>query len=457
MVGNRSRLLVVVGLVVAIVGAWPAVSRAATATAPATARASDEWPQYAGSADHVGVNALDPSFTRTSVTTMHTRWTGDIGGQATSSSPVVANGIVYVGSADGDLDAFNAAGCLDAFSDCEPLWTGHTRNGIYGAPAVDGNTVFVASADRHLYAFDARGCGNATTCAPVWRGWLGSAALTSIAIANGTVYVTNYGGKLLAFAASGCGETMCHPRWTGSGAGHSTSAAAVSGGFVYFGTYRGLHGHLYAFAAGGCAAVTCKPVWQASLSGVGFSSPTLARGNLYISSGTFDGGGVIAVFRASGCGAAECAESWHAVLGDDAPSAAPAVSGSTLLVAAQGSLDPNREGVVEAFPADGCGHRACTPTWTGGNFGAGSESAPVVTNGIVLIAKGPASGVPVDAGVYAFKASGCGAPNCDPIAFFQVGTAQDYLGSSIAVGEGLLFFASFDNNRNRSTLYVLEA
>jgi hypothetical protein len=65
--------------------------------------------------------------------------------------------------------------------------------------------------------------------------------------------------------------------------------------------------------------------------------------------------------------------------------------------------------------------------------------------------------VPVDAGVYAFKASGCGAPNCDPIAFFQVGTAQDYLGSSIAVGEGLLFFASFDNNRNRSTLYVLEA
>ena len=64
--------------------------------------------------------------------------------------------------------------------------------------------------------------------------------------------------------------------------------------------------------------------------------------------------------------------------------------------------------------------------------------------------------MPVDAGVYAFDTSGCGAPACDPISFSQVGTAQDYFASSIAVAEGLLFFASYDNSRSQSTLDALE-
>src|SRR5215470_16255715 len=100
MVGRRARVLVATGLVAVAVGALPAVSRAAPG--------SDEWTQFGGGADHVGVNPLDGSFTRTSVTSMHTRWTGDVGGQATSSSPVVANGTVFVGGTDGNLDAFNA-------------------------------------------------------------------------------------------------------------------------------------------------------------------------------------------------------------------------------------------------------------------------------------------------------------------------------------------------------------
>jgi outer membrane protein assembly factor BamB len=448
MAGNRLRVLVVVGLVTAMVGS-------ALATA-AGAAASDEWTQYAGGAEHVGVNRGDPSFTRTSVTSMHTRWTGNIGGDATGSSPVVANGTVFVGSSDGDLDAFNAAGCLDAFGNCDPEWTGHTRNGIYGAPAVDGGTVLVASADRHLYAFEANGCGN-SVCSPRWRGWLGTASLASIAISAGTVFVTTYGGKLFAFDAAGCGRASCHPRWIGKGVGHSSSAPAVGGGFVYYGTSLGLHGRFYAFSATGCGASTCTPVWQATLQGVGFTSPTIARGNVYVSGGTFDGGGEIDVFTAAGCGGPQCTPEWRAILGDDAAGAPPAVSGSTLYVAGQGSLDPNHAGVVEVFPADGCGADTCTPTWTGGNFAFGGESAPVITNGVVLVAKAPASGVPVDAGVYAFKTSGCGAPSCDPISFFQVGTAQDYLGSSIAIAEGLLFFASYDNLRGQSTLYVLEA
>ena len=450
MAGSRARIVVVVGLVAGLLGAGAVGSSAAQPR-------SDEWLQYGSSATHVGVNPVDPAFTRQSVTQMHARWTGTIGGGATSSSPVVANGIVYIGSSDGNLVAFNAAGCLDAYSECAPLWEGHTRNGIYGAPAVDGTTVYVASADRWLYAFDAGGCGAATTCAPRWRGWLGSASLASIAISDGTVFVSNYGGKLLAFAATGCGHVECHPLWIGKGTGHSSSSPAVGSGLVFFGTSRGLHGWLYAFAAGGCgAAQQCAPVWQASVPGAGFGAATVARGNVYVAGGTFDGGGEVDVFTATGCGSATCNPVWRAVLGDDATSAPPAVAGDTLYVAAQGSLDPNHEGVVEAFPANGCGAPACTPTWTGDNLASGFESAPVITNGVVLVAKGPATGVPVDAGVYAYRASGCGEPTCAPLDFFQVGTGQDYLGSSVAVAEGLLFFSSYDNIRSRATLYVLE-
>ena len=59
-------------------------------------------------------------------------------------------------------------------------------------------------------------------------------------------------------------------------------------------------------------------------------------------------------------------------------------------------------GVVQAFPAAGCGKPLCKPRWTGINFGFGFESSPAIAGGVVFVAKGPASGVPVDAGVAGF-------------------------------------------------------
>jgi hypothetical protein len=132
------------------------------------------------------------------------------------------------------------------------------------------------------------------------------------------------------------------------------------------------------------------------------------------------------------------------------------VRDSTLYVASQGSPDPNRVGVVQAFPADGCGADVCAPLWTGVNGASGFESAPAVVGNVVLVAKGPANGVPVDAGLYAYPANGCNAPTCEPLDFAQVGTGQNYLGSSVAVADGRVAFASFDNITNRALLYVLE-
>src|SRR5439155_502446 len=76
-------------------------------------------------------------------------------------------GVAYVGSGDGKLYAFAAAGC--GASTCAPLWTAATGGPIYSSPAVAGGTVYVGSNDDKLYAFAASGCG-APTCAALWTG-----------------------------------------------------------------------------------------------------------------------------------------------------------------------------------------------------------------------------------------------------------------------------------------------
>jgi hypothetical protein len=73
----------------------------------------------------------------------------------------------------------------------------------------------------------------------------------------------------------------------------------------------------------------------------------------------------------------------------------------------------------------------------------------------VLVAKGPASGFPVDAAVLSYATRGCGAAVCLPLSFTQLGTAQFYFGSPIAVADGTLFVPSGDTTTSASNLYAL--
>ena len=130
-------------------------------------------------------------------------WSGSIGAVATvESSPAVTNGVVYVGSDDNKLYAFDADGCGAAT--CEPLWTATTGGDIDSSPAVANGVVYVGSEDNKLYAFDADGCG-AATCRPLWTATTGGNVDSSPAVANGVVYVGSDDNKLYAFAADGCG------------------------------------------------------------------------------------------------------------------------------------------------------------------------------------------------------------------------------------------------------------
>jgi outer membrane protein assembly factor BamB len=70
-------------------------------------------------------------------------WSFATGGCA--NSPAVANGVVYVGSCDGNVYA------LDASTGVR-LWSFMTGGGTYSPIVADG-MVFVSSGDGNIYAF----------------------------------------------------------------------------------------------------------------------------------------------------------------------------------------------------------------------------------------------------------------------------------------------------------------
>jgi outer membrane protein assembly factor BamB len=224
------------------------------------------------------------------------------------SSPVVSNGVVYVGSFDHKLYAFDAAGAMNCTAGppktCGPLWTAATNGLVSSSPAVANGIVYVGSFDYHLYAFDAAGSMNCTgvlpakTCAPLWIATTNGELGSSPAIAKGLVYVPT-GDTLYAFDAAGSVNCTggpptktCSPRWTASlNSGNYRSSPAVANGVVYVGSA----GHeLYAFDAGGtknCVGgpptKTCVPLWTGTAGPIGFSSPAIQNGIVFI--GDIDG------------------------------------------------------------------------------------------------------------------------------------------------------------------------
>jgi outer membrane protein assembly factor BamB len=438
---------------------------AITAAANPAAVAS-QWPQFGQTARHLNTNPDERAFNIGNVRQLKTAFTDVFGSSVnTEGGPAVANGVMYITDFNGNLSAFSTAGC--GVIACKPLWTGHTDNDITSTPAVAGGLVLIGSADHFLYAFKAAGCG-AVTCPPVWRGQLASAVIdSSVAVADGVAYVGDFDGNLYAFTAAGCGRALCAPLWVGKGmAGELIGAPAVGNGFVYVSTFIStpdlVTGRMLVFSTTACPSRKCAPLWTADLGGPAgrTGSPTISGNTVFVTSTTLFGNGTntdfhLLAFAAGGCGAKVCKPLRTYDTGDGGVDSTPAVAGGIVYATTQASPDPNTIGVVAAYPAAGCGRPQCEPLWTGVNFAAGFASAPSVVNGVVFVGKGPASGFPVDAGVYAFNAAGCGTAVCQPISFLQLGEEQNFLGAPLAVAEGKLFMVTNDNSDNTSKVYVL--
>jgi outer membrane protein assembly factor BamB len=137
-------------------------------------------------------------------------WTYNIG-TSFSGMPAVANGIIYVGHSTGTqslLSAFDAAGssgCAGSPKTCSPLWQSSTLTslGNPSSPAVANGVVFIGSRDGNVYAFDAAGSshcsGSPKSCSPLWSSPTNDQVNSSPAVANGAVVVGSNNKSLYVF------------------------------------------------------------------------------------------------------------------------------------------------------------------------------------------------------------------------------------------------------------------
>ncbi len=139
---------------------------------------------------------------------------------SSGSSPAVADGVVYVGSGNGDVYA------LDAATGAE-LWSYATSSGAGKAgassPAVADGVVYVGS-DSGVYAL------SAATGAVLWNGGPAFAA-ASPTVANGVVYTGSAFRQIYALSAA-TGAVL----WSYATGGAVASSPAVANGVVYTGS-----------------------------------------------------------------------------------------------------------------------------------------------------------------------------------------------------------------------------
>jgi len=181
--------------------------------------ATGDWPQFGFTADGRRNNTQETILGRNNVAQLTPKWSANI--PVGTSSAAVANGIVYVGSTDNHLYAFDAkSGVL--------VWEAATGGFIMSSPAVENGVVYVGSNDGWIYAFDAE------TGAVRWSTQIGTGnnglVESPVAVAGGLVFAGTTNSAMFALSAS-TGAV----KWTKSAVFHGeTLAPAVAHGIVYF-------------------------------------------------------------------------------------------------------------------------------------------------------------------------------------------------------------------------------
>lgn len=182
-----------------------------------------------------------------------------------TSSPVVFNGKVYIGSGDGSVY------CVDALTGTLQ-WKFATGDIVHASPAIASNTVYIGSWDSYLYAIDAE------TGQEKWRFKTGEDSFihnqqgfqASPSVADGTVYVGCRDGHLYAVDAATGRKRWDYP----TNKGWVNTTPAIRGGVVYAGTSDG-----FRFFA--LDAKTGRLKFTLDAKGAVFSSPALAGDIVY--------------------------------------------------------------------------------------------------------------------------------------------------------------------------------
>jgi len=359
-------------------------------TTPTSARISSAYDafvvrngiQFGFNPSHTRVNPFEHSLSPSTVPHLKLAWTA-FAGLSTDSSPVVANGIVYIGSYYGSLYAFDAV-------TGKSKWVAPTGNLIkWSSPAVANGVVYIGSDDGKLYAF------NAATGRQLWATPTGKAIDSSPTVVNGVVYIGSTDGKLYAFNATTGKQLWATP----TGGPITSSSPAVANGVVYIGS-EDLKLHAF-------NATTGTQLWvSAQTSSDIESSPAVVNGVVYVGS---DDDYLYAFDAATGEGKWVSAQTGSSII------SSPAVVNGVVYV---GSTD----GKLYAFDAVTGSQLWVAPT---GNY---IWSSPTVANGVVYVGSD-------DDKLYAFNAA-TGKQ-------LWVSPPTDYiLESSPAVANGMVYVGS---------------
>ena len=103
--------------------------------------ANADWIMFRSDPSHSGAGTGNPALTPTLL------WKDTLGAFV-HSSPAVVNGVVYLGSGDGNVYALNAA-------NGDKLWNYNTSSYFESSPAVVNGVVYVGSYNGNVYALNA--------------------------------------------------------------------------------------------------------------------------------------------------------------------------------------------------------------------------------------------------------------------------------------------------------------
>ena len=206
-----------------------------------------DWKNLAGNPAHTGVaEALSPVLAPV--------WMTNIGASVFMSSPLIADGKVFVASVDENLKGEAHIYALEAATG-KLLWKYKTRNSIKNTIAIDGDRVFAQDAEGYLYAVRIKD-GQLS-----WEKKLAVAGLPVLVdgiVADKGVVYAGAGKGLCALTAESGNVLWQNTAWP-QGEGTTTTGALGNGVLVTGVQWKGLYG---------TDAATGKKLWQADKNGL---------------------------------------------------------------------------------------------------------------------------------------------------------------------------------------------
>jgi hypothetical protein len=393
------RLAFILGLAILCVAGShiPNKSVAASPSSSPSVQTGD-WLQPGRNPRKTAFNPNETTIDSSNVSQLILQWKASYRSFDYGANAVVANGFVY-GGHDYGMSVY-PLDCGTGGVECDPVW--ETDENAQRGPVVIGDLVLSAGGSI-VNAYPALGCGQ-SLCDPVMTlGPIGNFAWT-ITGAGDVVVVTTQTYSwaqtgLYVFDLSQCSDDPCEPAWTAKIGPHESGSVAVARGSIYVGGDK----NMFVFDLAGCGAEVCSAAWVGLTGAVGHAdtTPTVADGFVYLLAAAVPPNTrSLSAFPANGCGHSMCKPTWAADVGT--------VSAGDRLAVAYQSVFVIEDGQMAVFNTRGCGRQLCEPEWIGEASGLTHYPPPTVASDVVYTVAGGST-------INAFATS-CDSDICEPVA-----------------------------------------